>query len=349
MLRLRHRRFGTLVAAFSRDYCLHLGKRVASFSTGEKRTVRCSAACGIRSWARARAADAGAATATLCSPVEFVRQGEGRPMDIQAPGGFADGRILVRKQDGIGWITINQPEKRNAIALAMWDAIAAAATDFAADDAVRVVVMHGAGGKAFASGADISEFDRVRSDAAAQDAYGRRSAAARLALEGMRKPLIAMIQGFCIGGGYATALMADMRIASNDSRFGIPAAKLGIAYGYESLEKLTALVGPAIAKEILFTGRQLDAAEALAFGLVNRVVAPEALESVVIALAQQIAANAPLSIKASKLAIDQIAGDPSRRDRQVVELANRACFDSQDYAEGRRAFKEKRAPEFMGR
>lgn len=270
-------------------------------------------------------------------------------MEMQAPGSSADSLILVRKQEGIGWITINQPEKRNAIAVVMWDAIAAAAVDFAADEAVRVVVMHGAGGKAFASGADISEFDRVRADATAQEAYARRAGAARQALESMGKPLIAMIQGFCIGGGYATALLADLRIASSDSRFGIPAAKLGIAYGYESLEKLTALAGPAIAKEILFTGRQLDAEEALAFGLVNRVVAPETLEMVVIELARQIANNAPLAVRASKLALDQIAGGPVRHDRAAVEAANRACFDSQDYAEGRRAFQEKRPPKFMGR
>lgn len=262
---------------------------------------------------------------------------------------LAEGRILSRKEAGIGWLTINQPEKRNAISLAMWDAIGAVAEDFAADPAVRVVVMHGAGGKAFASGADISEFDRIRADAAAQEAYGRRSGDARRKLEGLGKPLIAMIQGFCIGGGYATALMADIRIASEDSRFGIPAARLGIAYGYESLERLVALAGPAVAKEILFTGRQLDAAEALGFGLVNRVVPVAQLEATVSDLAGQIARNAPLSIRASREAIEQIAGDPARRDPGRIEALNRACFDSQDYAEGRRAFQEKRAPRFSGR
>ncbi|WP_159992213.1 enoyl-CoA hydratase [Roseomonas sp. 18066] len=269
-------------------------------------------------------------------------------MDIEAKG-IADPRILTRRGEGIGWITINQPEKRNAIALAMWDAIAAAATDFASDPEVRVVILHGAGGKAFAAGADISEFDRIRADAAAQEAYGQRSAAARRALEGMGKPLIAMIQGFCIGGGYATALIADLRIASEDSRFGIPAAKLGIAYGYESLEKLVALTGPAMAKEVMFSGRQFDAAEALRAGMINRVVPVADLESSTIELAQQIARNAPLSLKAARLAIEQIVGNPEKRDRAAVEQANRACFDSADYAEGRRAFQEKRAPVFSGR
>ncbi|KAA2213561.1 enoyl-CoA hydratase [Teichococcus oryzae] len=261
----------------------------------------------------------------------------------------ASAKILTRKEDGIGWLTINQPEKRNAISLEMWDAIAAAADDFAADDSVRAVVMHGAGGKAFASGADISEFDRVRADAAAQAEYGRRSGAARRKLENLRKPLIAMIQGYCIGGGYAVAMMADLRIASTDSRFGIPAARLGIAYGRESLERLVALAGPSIAKEILFTGRQLDAAEALACRLVNRVVPAEQLRDTVTTLAREIARNAPLSIQASKVAIDQIAGNPAERDPELVEELNRACFNSADYAEGRRAFQEKRAPTFAGR
>jgi enoyl-CoA hydratase len=270
-------------------------------------------------------------------------------MDMFPGGSGAESKILTRREDSIGWLTINQPEKRNAISLAMWDAIAAAADDFAADPAIRVVVLHGAGGKAFASGADISEFDKVRANADAQAEYGKRSALARKKLEAMDKPLIAMIQGFCIGGGYATALIADLRIASSDSRFGIPAAKLGIAYGYESLMRLTALVGPAIAKEILFTGRQLDAAEALSFGLVNRVVSPEDLVATTVDVAQQIARNAPLSVRASKAAIDQIAGDPALRDQTAIEALNRACFDSQDYAEGRRAFTEKRPPHFTGR
>lgn len=269
-------------------------------------------------------------------------------MDMHPDSGNAEAKILTRRGDGIGWITINQPEKRNAISLAMWDAIAAAAQDFALDPAVRVVVMHGAGGKAFAAGADISEFEKARANADAQAEYDKRSSSARQKLTSMEKPLIAMIQGFCIGGGYATALMADLRIASDDSRFGIPAAKLGIAYGYESLARLTALAGPAIAKEILFTGRQLDAAEALSHGLVNRVVPAEILETTVIGIARDIARNAPLSIRASKIAIDQIAGDPSRRDREAVEALNRACFDSRDYAEGRRAFMEKRSPQFIG-
>jgi enoyl-CoA hydratase len=258
-------------------------------------------------------------------------------------------KILARKADGIGWLTFNQPERRNAISLVMWDAVAIAAEDFAADRSVRVVVMSGAGGKAFASGADISEFEKSRADADAEQAYASHSSRARALLAGLEIPLIAMIQGYCIGGGMATALQADLRIASSDSRFGIPAARLGVSYGYESLERLTALACPALAKEIMFLGRQYTAAQALAMRLVNQVVEPNQLLATVEQIAAEIVRNAPLSIRASKIAIDQIAGAPEGRDRARVETANRDCFDSADYREGRRAFMEKRTPQFQGR
>ncbi|HEV7265807.1 MAG TPA: enoyl-CoA hydratase [Falsiroseomonas sp.] len=257
--------------------------------------------------------------------------------------------ILAKKQDGIGWLTINQPERHNAISLAMWDAIGLAVEDFAADPVVRVVVIHGAGGRSFAAGADISEFEKSRADAAGAAEYARRSAISREALDRLEKPVIAMIQGYCIGGGLALALRADLRLASPDSRFGIPAAKLGIAYGTEGLERLTALVGPGMAKEILFTGAQYTAAEALAMSLINRVVAPEELEETVRSLAGQIARNAPLSLRASKITVDQITGDPAKRDPERIAALGSACFDSADYAEGRRAFMAKRMPVFTGR
>jgi enoyl-CoA hydratase/carnithine racemase len=258
-------------------------------------------------------------------------------------------KILARKADGIGWLTFNQPERRNAISLAMWDAVTVAVEDFAGDRAVRVVVMSGAGGKAFASGADISEFEKVRADADAEANYARHSARARDLLAGLEVPLIAMIQGFCIGGGLATALQADLRIASADSSFGIPAARLGVSYGYGSLERLTALVGPALAKEIMFLGRRYTAGQALAMRLVNQVVEADQLLATVEEIAAEIVRNAPLSVRASKIAIDQIAGGPERQDRARVEAANRDCFDSADYKEGRRAFMEKRTPQFQGR
>jgi enoyl-CoA hydratase/carnithine racemase len=258
-------------------------------------------------------------------------------------------KILAHKRGGVGWLTFNQPERRNAISLAMWDAIAIAADDFATDPSVRVVVMKGAGGKAFVSGADISEFEKLRNDAAAEHEYTRRTTAAGEKLAGLEKPLIAMIQGFCIGGGMGMALRADLRIASSDSRFGIPAARLGVSYSQKALERLVALAGPAKAKEILFLGRHYSAAEALEMRLVNAVVAPDDLEGTVLAMAGEIARNAPLSIRASKATIDQLVGDPSRRDPALLEALARACFDSADYAEGRRAFMEKRPPVFAGR
>jgi enoyl-CoA hydratase/carnithine racemase len=258
-------------------------------------------------------------------------------------------KILARIEDGIGWLTFNQPEKRNAISLEMWEAVAAAAERFATDPEVRVVVMSGAGGKAFASGADISQFETMRDSAAAEANYSATSSMARKRLEALDKPLIAMIQGFCIGGGCATALVADLRITADDGKFGIPAAKLGVAYAYHSLRRLVALVGPAVAKEIMFTGRFLDAAEALRVGLVNRVVPADQLESTVREMAQVMARNAPLSIRASKVAIDQIAGDPALADQQKFDALYRACFDSADYAEGRAAFMAKRPPVFTGR
>jgi len=258
-------------------------------------------------------------------------------------------KILARKEGGIGWLTFNQPEKRNAISIEMWDAIGAALRDFAADPSVRVVVMSGAGGKAFAAGADISQFEKVRSDAAAQEEYGRRSGAGREAMSALDKPLIAMIQGFCIGGGMAIALRADIRVASSDSQFAIPAAKLGIAYQHDALQRLVALAGPAVAKEVMFTGRRYGAAQALAMRLVNTVVEPGALESTVRDLASEMAANAPLSIRSSKAAIDGIAEAAASADREDIKALERACFDSADYVEGRRAFMEKRKPVFQGR
>lgn len=262
---------------------------------------------------------------------------------------LATPKILARSGDGIGWITFNQPEKRNAISMAMWDGVRDAAEVFGKDPDVRVVVISGAGGKAFASGADISEFETARNSAEAEEKFHLHADEARAALRNMGKPLIAMIQGFCIGGGCATALLADMRIATPESKFGVPAAKLGVAYALEGLHRLVALVGPSVAKEIMFTGRQFTAAEALAAGLINRVVEPDALEATVTELAQTIARNAPLSIYHSREAIDMLAGDPSAWDKARIEALYAKCFDSEDYREGRTAFMEKRTPVFRGK
>lgn len=257
-------------------------------------------------------------------------------------------KMLAKVDDGIGWITFNNPARRNAISLEMWEGLATILEAFQQDDQVRVVVMKGAGDKAFVSGADISEFDSKRGSAAAKESYGKVAAAANRWLVTLDKPLIAMIQGFCIGGGLATALCADVRFASPDSTFGIPAARLGLGYEYEGLKRLTELVGSSRAKDIMFSARFMDAEEALQMGLINRICDIDMLEDAVRAYALLIAGNAPLTVKAAKAAINEVIKDPSRRDLAAVSAMINACFDSEDYREGRTAFKEKRKPSFTG-
>lgn len=257
------------------------------------------------------------------------------------------GRIEARSDGPIGWIVFDNQKRRNAMSLAMWTGLTDALDRFAADPQIRAVILRGAGDTAFVSGADISEFDAHRSDAAAAAQYSRATDGAWKALGAFDKPMIAMIQGFCFGGGVAIAMKADLRIAADNSLFAIPAARLGIAYPTHSVRDLVSLVGPAKAKEILFTGARFDAGAAHAIGLVNRVVPVGHLEAEVGALCAVIAENAPLTIRAAKETIDQIARDEA--DPAKVADRVRACFDSADYAEGRRAFMEKRRPVFTGR
>ena len=258
-------------------------------------------------------------------------------------------KMLAHVEDGIGWVTFNNPERRNAISLEMWEGLATILESFQNDDRVRVVVMKGAGDKAFVSGADISEFDSKRGSAEQKESYGKVAASANRWLVKLDKPLIAMIQGFCIGGGLATALSADVRFATPDSTFGIPAAKLGLGYEYEGLRRLTELVGSSRAKDIMFSARFMDAAEAFQMGLVNRICKIEELETAVRDYAALIAANAPLTVKAAKAAINEAVKDPERRDLDSISSMINHCFDSDDYKEGRLAFKEKRKPLFRGR
>jgi len=262
---------------------------------------------------------------------------------------FAGGKMLASRRDGIGVVTFNQPNKHNAVSVEMWGGLSEILDEFAADDGVRVVVLTGAGTRAFVSGADISQFEQQRSNADAQRAYDQQTSVGRLKLASFPKPTIARIRGYCLGGGLAIAMQTDLRIASADSQFGIPAAKLGIAYGFEGLRNLVSLVGPANARMILYTGERIGADEALRIGLVNRVIAPDELEQHVYDLAQTIASNAPLSIAASRLAIDQVLQDPDQRDHAALARATAAAFDSEDYREGRAAFLEKRKPQFKGR
>ncbi len=262
---------------------------------------------------------------------------------------LVDGKILASIDGSVGTITFNQPEKRNAMSVDMWSGIERVLGAWENDDAVRVVVLTGAGDKAFVSGADISEFEKRRANVDAGREYERATSGGRAKLAAFSKPVIARIRGYCLGGGLAIAMQADLRIAAEDSEFGIPAARLGVAYLFPSVRKLIALVGPAHASMILFTGARIGSAEAARIGLVNRVVPNEELDGVVTALAHSIAENAPLSVRASKLAIEQALRDPADRELHALEQASVACFNSEDYREGRTAFLEKRPPKFRGR
>jgi enoyl-CoA hydratase len=260
----------------------------------------------------------------------------------------AGGKILADKQDGIGIITFNQPEKRNAMSVEMWAGMVESLDDFAADPAVRVVVLKGAGDKAFVSGADISQFEKNRADFDAQKEYDKITSAGRARLGAFDKPVIASIRGFCLGGGLGIAMQTDLRLAAADAQFGIPAAKLGIAYTMDMVRTLVGLVGPAHARMMLYSGERIDAAEAQRIGLVNRTVPVEALEAETMKLAGILATNAPLTIRAAKSTVSATLRDPADRDMAAVDAAIAACFDSADYREGRRAFMEKRKPAFTG-
>lgn len=258
-------------------------------------------------------------------------------------------RMLARIEGGIGWMTYNNPARLNAMSMAMNQAVPRILSAFQASDDVRVVVVTGAGGKAFVSGADISEFGAKRTSVEARAEYDQVAADAGRSWATVDKPIIAMIRGYCIGGGMLTALQADIRIAAQGSQFGVPAAKLGLGYGYAGVEKLMQVVGPAWASEILFSARRLNDEEALRIGLVNRIVTGEELEQQVTDLAGTMAANAPLTIKACKAAIREGLRDPAKRDLDKVAEMAEACFRSDDYREGQAAFMAKRPPQFNGR
>jgi enoyl-CoA hydratase len=253
---------------------------------------------------------------------------------------------LVARVDGaIGYLMFNRPERQNALSLEMWRALPEVLTAFEEARAVRVLIVTGAGERAFVAGADIPELDEARADA---DESDMRRVALR-ALAELEKPTIAMIRGHCTGAGVAIAVSCDLRFASHDARFSIPAAKLGLGYGFDSVRALARAVGPTHASEILFTARPFDALEARRMNLVNHVLAAVELEDAVIHTAQQIADNAPLTVRASKLALRSALGAPSESELADVEDAIDACFESADYAEGRRAFRDKRKPRFSGR
>src|SRR5439155_22420082 len=231
----------------------------------------------------------------------------------------ADGKILQSVSDGVGVITFNNPDKRNAMSLEMWEGLGHALSELRDNPDVRVVILVGAGDKAFVSGADISQFEKTRHNAAASEEYSKRSEAQRALLASYPKPTIACIRGFCLGGGMQVAMLTDIRIASDNSQFGIPAAKLGIAYGYDGLKHLVSLVGPSWARLLRYTGMRIDASEALRIGLVERVVPEDQLWGETMAIAETISQNAPLAIKAAKLTIAQVLKDESGRDMDAIK------------------------------
>jgi enoyl-CoA hydratase len=262
--------------------------------------------------------------------------------------GLGTEKILAHSEDGIGWLQFNNAEKHNAMSLEMSEASVTALEAFAADDSVRVVVLQGLGGKAFVSGADISEFDKSRANAAQDKQYAQR-AGIHSTVKNLPKPTIAMIQGYCMGGGLALAAGCDLRFCTPDSTFAIPAARLSIAYRQDFLRWVMDLVGPSYAKDILYSARRLKGAEALSIGLVNRVVEADQLQAETIAYGKSLAENAPLSILASKTVIDELCKDPADRDMEKCARVATACADSQDFKEGRKAFMEKRKPVWQGK
>ena len=261
----------------------------------------------------------------------------------------ADGKILAIRTGAIGMLGINNPERRNALSLDMWQAASETLEKFAEDEAVRALVVFGAGGKAFASGADISKFEEERTGADAVRHYREVSGRVYERLESFPKPTIAQISGYCIGGGLALALCCDMRFCAEDARFGVPAARLGIGYRPASQKRLFDLVGPGYGAEMMFTGRQVDAVEAARIGLVNRVLPNDKLEDFIADQTGRIAGNAPLSLATAKAVGIAIAKGHFATREEALQGMTERCYASEDYSEGKAAFAEKREPKFTGR
>lgn len=257
--------------------------------------------------------------------------------------------VLVRREPPLGWLVLNRPEVRNALNLQTWSQIGQGMDALEADSQIRVVILRGVGSEAFISGADISEFKHARANAEQARDYPVTMRRATAALVNASKPVLAMIAGVCMGGGVHVALSCDIRIVAHGTRFAIPAARLGLAYGLEAVVALVQTVGQAHARDILLSARTFDAQEALAMGLVHRLVDVANLEDVVRQYATAMAANAPLTMAAAKSAIREAMKDPDQRDQKSVDALIARCFNSEDYREGVLAFAQKRRPQFSGR
>lgn len=258
-------------------------------------------------------------------------------------------QILVERDGYVARVIINRPERRNAVSFAAWQSLAASFDNLAADPEVRVIVLTGAGDRAFCAGNDITEFAEKRSTPEQVEAYDAVIAHAYEVIRGIEKPLVARVRGSAVGGGFELMQLCDLRIAGAGARFAMTPARLGLGYTLDDVQLLVDRIGARAAREMLFTGRMFDAAEAERMGFVNRVVPDEELDPAVDGCAAEIAANAPLSIRAVKVAIGEALKPPADRDRARCDALAAACNRSEDYREGQRAFAERRSPEFRGR
>lgn len=265
-----------------------------------------------------------------------------------SPADTRPARITTRIEDRIGWLEVDNIARRNALTLTMWQAIPQAVAELSSDPRVRVIVLRGAGQETFVAGADISEFATLRKDAASARAYEASNVAAFDALRNAPLPTLAMIRGFCLGGGLGLAAACDLRVAEDGASFGIPAARLGVGYPPTAIADVVRLLGPSRAKLLFFTARRIGTAEAERVGFVDLVAAPETLETETQRLAGEIASGAPLTLRAAKAGIDALTAQLSAEELAACQARADACFDSRDFAEGRTAFMEKRAPEFTG-